>query len=148
MRRFLNENYGIMRHANDSYIGKKVVITKEGQSDCRIVTRRLLGEISCDKVKIFHSPMERARLTAEIVRGIFVIYGKGADVVGPFGWLSEDTEIKELEDGIHSNLSEDGNVFTLFITHLPQVGKYLGYEQDKWRSIPYSAIYSMDSRVT
>ena len=137
-----------MRHARDSFVNKKVVITENGQRDCRVVAHRLSGETECDRVKIFHSPLERARLTAEIVREALTSYGKKVVVVSPFGWLSEDTEIKELEDGIHNNLSGLGNEFTLFITHLPQVGKYLGYEQEKWRSIPYCGIYARNFRIT
>ena len=144
--RFFAPNYALMRHAKDEGWGDQIRLTQSGIETCRAVAETLSGKLRWKKVRIFHSPRERARLTANLVWDI--LQSRGIEVADPLvlNWLDEVNE--EVSDVLlQSVVTEDTDTFYLFVTHLPQVGNYIGVDWHGMHAPARSTIVSREFTI-
>lgn len=117
--RFSREDFGVMRHA---YCPNGVISPGEDEV-CRGVARRLAEKIAnLQPVRVLHSPLNRAFLTAQIV--VSELENNGLAVVG-----MESRKFLECETfglSYHTIVSEiSGEGFTLFVSHQPDIERFL-----------------------
>ena len=113
------ENFAIMRHAVEEDGGlhpKSVGVLRRVARDLAGVLRNGLT------VRIFHSPVLRAELTAKEFAQALGMAGVNAMVVGPLPWLDYD-EYRVTDENIAEAMHDDA--FTVFITHEPIMKGYL-----------------------
>jgi len=126
-----NDNFAVMRHAVQDSRGE---IPDSEQKICQGVARLLAAKIPGKKVIIYHSPLSRARLTAEVVKSQLEQLGFAVETCAPLDWLQS----RLTSHDISRVLPEDESYFTIFVTHQPEIVDFLG------NFYLYPAIYNCD----
>ena len=103
---------------------------------------KLLQNIHHPEIRIFHSPLERAMLTANVLRTPLVVAGRKVSATACLT-LSED---RTVTNGFLQGLLDDEgggtNFFALLITHEPVIEDYFGYYAPQ--PVRHCSIFSRD----
>lgn len=121
--RFLYPHYAVMRHAKLASDSKKL---DEGSvTICVEVSKELAELVRGRKVRIYHSPLDRAVWTANVVRDTLLAQQIAVLCVEPMTWLNCGSGLLN-NTNIEQVCADDPGFFTLFVTHLPEIEKFLG----------------------
>lgn len=120
---FISSNYAVMRHGIQSGSG----LTPMSEEHCRRSIQKLVEIIGFGKkIRIFHSPLSRARATAEIAKNEFVELKTGVEIIESRSWLDYDRGL--FDNYILQTLGlDDETTFTLIVAHQPNIENYLDY---------------------
>ena len=131
-------NFAVMRHADYD----RDVLVESSVIDCRENVKTFLERLELGSViGIFHSPIDRAGKTANVVHSaIEEVDGFTALAPEPRDFLKCDNEEITKESIMETIASVDGCTFGIFVSHMPDIERFLMDVNHRFSRVTYVTI--------
>lgn len=123
---FFDASFALVRHGKDQVAddtARTVSIKPWSIDHLRKVSSALTEKVCPRKFKIMHSPLARARISAEILRGALQDLGVTVSDISTAEWLNCDR--KGITETVVRQVLEP-DTFTLLVGHQPDIEHFLG----------------------